>query len=157
MDIRKLVDHVSLTYGIKLRKAEPLRKGGSATYVLYGAEAKYLLKCISAAFADSVAASAKVQLYLIERGFGVPPLVLTKSGSCLTEYEGYTLVLYEYLELYEIDMARDAEAVGALIGELHALMAGYNGALAVHDKAFYVDRYLDILTRKHYPKKGRVL
>ena len=47
---------------------------------------------------------------------------------------------------------KDAEAIGALVGKLHHAMKNYSGKLIKRDKYYYIDRYIDILKRKQYPK-----
>jgi len=45
----------------------------------------------------------------------------------------------------------DSERAGELIGKLHYTMKGYTGELIVHDKYFFIDRYVEIMKKKQYP------
>lgn len=131
---------------------ELLREGGNATYSAWAGEHKYFLKCVGQAFSDTVATSVDINLYLQNRGFAVPKVVLTANNAPFVVRDAHHIVLYEFLETSEIDMERDAEPVGALIGRLHSLMEDYSGKLAERDRHFYVDRYIEILKKKRYSK-----
>jgi Ser/Thr protein kinase RdoA (MazF antagonist) len=129
-----------------------LREGGNATYAVYTDQKKFFLKIVGSAFSDTFNMSVDINLYLLENGFSVPNIIMTADNKPFIEDEKKYIILYEFLETTEIDMEKDAEAVGLLIGQLHHLMSGYKGELIMHDKQFYVERYIDILIKKQYPK-----
>jgi Ser/Thr protein kinase RdoA (MazF antagonist) len=129
-----------------------LREGGNATYAVYTDQKKFFLKIVGSAFSDTFNMSVDINLYLLENGFSVPNIIMTADNKPFIEDEKKYIILYEFLETTEIDMEKDAEAVGLLIGQLHHLMSGYKGELITHDKQFYVERYIDILIKKQYPK-----
>ena len=66
-------------------------------------------------------------------------------------------ILYEFIKGDESDPDRDIEVIGRVIGKLHDLMKKYPGELIGRNKHFFVDRYIDILKRKQYPKADEFL
>ncbi len=139
-------------YPLHFTRAELLREGGNVTYAVYTNTTKYFLKIAGHAFADTIRTSIDVGLYLQSMGVSVPKVILTKDGKPYIEQNENLVILYEFLTLTEIDMKNDAEQVGDLLGRLHNAMSGYQGVLAQRDKAFYIDRYINILREKRYPK-----
>lgn len=145
----ELLHELNEYYPYNFSRIELLREGGNATYAAHTKDKKYFLKCAGAAFADTLRASVDVNLYLQSCGLPVPEIIPTADGNRpFAALGAHFLVLYEYLEATEIDPAKDAEEIGALIGRLHALTDAYQGPLARRDKAFFIGRYLNILTKK---------
>ncbi len=68
------------------------------------------------------------------------------------EGQEYLFVLYEYIEGKEPDLCVCGEKVGELVGRLHKLLLAYEGKLVKRDFRFFIERYIEILCRKNYPK-----
>jgi len=82
----------------------------------------------------------------------VPPVILTNEGAACVESKGSLFILYEFIEGTEVDPERDTQALGALVGRLHRVMRDYPGPLRKHDRYYYIDKYIDILRAKQYPR-----
>lgn len=152
MEAQRILSAINESYSIKLSGIELLREGGNATYKACSDAGGVFIKVIGPAFFDTFLSSLDIHIYLQSSGFPVPRLLYARDNRPYISAGESLIVLYEFLELSEIDMEKDAEEVGALIGRLHALMSEYNGELIVRDRAYYIDRYVDILRRKNYPK-----
>lgn len=153
MENNQILEVMNFYYPMSFVKTELLREGGNTTYAIYTAHDKYFLKIIGTAFSDTFHQSVEINLFLQQNAFSVPHIHM---ASCNEPYirvgENY-FILYGFLETMEIDMEKDAEEVGALIGKLHHLMHSYHRKLVTHDKSFYLDRYIHILREKQYPKQ----
>ncbi len=150
MDNNQILDIMNLHYPMIFMKIELLREGGNATYAIYTAHDKFFLKSIGTAFQDTFQQSVEINLYLQQNDFPVPHIFMTSDNGPFIKFGTYYFVLYEFLEIIEIDMDKDAEEVGALIGKLHHIMNSNSSKLVVHDKLFYIDRYIKILKEKNY-------
>lgn len=126
------------------------RKGGCVSYIVKSGNEKYFLKIIDNAFLDTAIQSTDIQQYLIKNNFSVPKIINTKDNSSYFIYENQLFVLYEYLDGIEPNLNDNAEKIGELVGKLHKLMSSYSGELTTHNKEFFIDRYIDILRKKHY-------
>lgn len=151
MELYELLSNLNRNYQPTFTKIELFREGGNSTYVVYTETSKYFLKCTGPAFSDTMKTSIEVNLYLKRKEFPVPGIILTIEEKPFVMHKENILVLYEYLETSEIDMKKDAEEVGALIGQMHHCMEDYPGQLLLRDKEFYIDRYIEILRKKQYP------
>lgn len=140
-------------YELKISHIELFREGGNSTYIVEAEKSKFFLKCVDPAFADTIVTSIDVNLYLSRKSFSVPEIILTTDKKePYVIYHSYLIIVYEYLQTTEIDMEKDAEEVGLLIGQMHSLMKDYPGQLVKRGKNFYIKRYIDILQKKHYSK-----
>ena len=155
MDEMMLLDILKLNYGIESSSLEFLREGGSHTYIVNG-KIKYLLKVIGSAFSDTARQSVAIMRYLEKKGFPVPKTMLTKSGESIfeTEVDGEMklIVLMEFIDGDEPELESCAAEVGALVGRFHQLMEEYPVELVSHGKEFFIDRYLNFLSKKNYPR-----
>ena len=155
MDEMMLLDILKLNYGIDSPSLEFLREGGSHTYIVNG-KIKYLLKVIGSAFSDTARQSVAIMRYLEKKGFPVPKTMLTKSGESIfeTEVDGEMklIVLMEFIDGDEPELESCAAEVGALVGRFHQLMEEYPVELVSHGKEFFIDRYLNFLSKKNYPR-----
>ena len=132
-----------------------LREGGARTYVAEGA-GKHLVKEIGPAFSATARQSVSVMRFLEENGFPVPATVLTRSGeatvSAPVDGEDRLIVVQEFIEGDEPDLAQRAGEIGALAGRLHSLLERCPGELAVQGEPFFIGRYLAYLRRRGYPR-----
>jgi len=133
-------------------KHEQLRDGGSTSYAVFSGSDRCFLRVIKPAFFDTAVKGADIQAFLHEKGFPVPPIIRTKSGSLYVQAENELYILYGYLEGVESDPEQDAEAIGELVGNLHLVMKDYPCELVKRDKHFYIGRYIDILRNRKYPR-----
>ncbi len=131
------------------------RDGGSLSYVVFADNRKFFLRIIRPELMNTALQSIDIHLYLANSNFPVPNIILTKDCTpYITAGEQdnkHLYVLYEFIEGLEPKHS-DAENVGKLVGQFHRIMRGYTGVLTVRDKLFFVDRYIEILRKKHYPK-----
>ena len=155
MDEKTLQNILTVDYGIESSSLEFLREGGAHTYIVNG-KTKYLLKVIGAAFSDTTRQSVAIMRYLEEKDFPVPKTILTKSGESIFETEANgekkLIVLMEFIEGDEPELEICAAEVGALVGRFHQLMEKYPLELLSHGKEFFIDRYLNFLRQKNYPR-----
>lgn len=139
-------------YPIRFDRIEPLRDAGNVSYkVLSGSDA-YFLREIKPAFRETAITGADIQVFLQRQGFSVPPVVFTREQQASLQTGNHLLILYAFIEGVESDPQEDAEAIGALIGDLHQVMRSYPGTLIKRDWPFYIGRYLNILRAKNYPQ-----
>ena len=155
MDEKYLQGILTKYYGIEDRSLEFLREGGTHTYIVSGSP-KYLLKVIGSAFSDTAKQSVSIMRYLEENGFPVPGTILTKSGESILETEiedeKKLIVLMEFIDGDEPELEKCASEVGELVGRFHRLMEKYPAELTLHGKEFFIDRYLNFLRKKNYPR-----
>ncbi|MBR4144075.1 MAG: phosphotransferase [Lachnospiraceae bacterium] len=155
MDEKQLLEILKTEYGIENPSLEFLREGGGHTYIV-NAQDKYIVKVIGAAFSDTAKQSATVMRYLEEKGFPVPKTILTKAGDAIFETtvddEEKLVVLMEFIDGDEPDMGKYASEVGALIGQFHKLMETCPVEPVSKGKEFFINRYLEFLSKKHYPR-----
>ena len=139
-------------YSIPFDRIEFFRDGGSTTYIAFAAERKYFLRRLKPAFFDTAIKGADIHMFLQERDFPVPLIIVTRKKSLYIQDKNGLFILYEYIEGAASDPDTDAEALGPLVGRLHSLMKEYPGELVKRDKYFFIGKYIDILNRKKYPK-----
>ena len=146
-------DILTTHYDLEKPTLEFLREGGSQTYIVNG-KGKYLLKVIGAAFLDTARQSVSIMRYLEENGFPAPKTILTKDGEAAFESEidgeEKLFVLMEYIEGEEPDLEKCAAEVGALVGRFHQLMESFPVKPVSYGKEFFIERYIDFLTKKKY-------
>ena len=150
MEENKILNILANSYNINFRKLELLRKGGCTSYVAWSENDKFLVKVIPSAFMDTAKQSLNILLYLQQKEFPVPYVILTKDGLPYVEADEILLVLFDFIDGREPDEGEDIESIGTLIGQLHCVMRGYKGNLPHHGKEFFIDRYLNILEKKNY-------
>jgi Ser/Thr protein kinase RdoA (MazF antagonist) len=154
LDEKKILHVLLESYHININNLELLREGGCVSYSVYGETERYFMKIIPSVFMDTAKQSLSILLYLEERGFPSPRIILTKNGFPYIEVEetgGKTIVvLFEFIDGEEPNEGENVEAIGALVGQLHSIMKDYKGNLQVHGKEFFIDRYINILKKKNY-------
>ena len=138
-------------YSLPLDSIEFVRESVSTAYIARAGGEKCFLRCVKPAFIEDARRGIAIQVYLQQRGFPVPPVIFTNDGAPCVEDNGRLLILYEYVEGHEADPARDAEALGALTGQLHLAMQDYPGQLIRRDKHYYIDKYVVALRERQYP------
>lgn len=153
MNDTKILELLRKNYGIKMESITFNRKGGCVSYIVNSGNEKYFLKIIDNAFLDTAIQSIDIQQYLIKNNFPVPKIIKTKYSSPYFIYENQLFVLYEYIQGVEPNLDDEAERIGELVGRLHKLISNYSGKLTTHNKGFFIDRYIDIIRKKHYPDK----
>lgn len=155
MEINTIITLLQQHYGLFIRSIELFRQGGNTTYCVNTGSSTYFAKVIGGVFLDTAKTSLEIQTYLIEHSFPVIPIVPTLTGESSIEFRiqgaGYILVLYPFIRGHEpsVDQLVDA---GALVGELHCIMAQYPGQSVVRDKPFFIDRYTTMMKRLDYAR-----
>lgn len=139
-------------YPIRVDRIELTRDSGSSAYTVFSCNQKYFLRVLKPAFMDTALKAVDIQVFLQMRGFPVPPIIFSRENTPYIQNENGIYVLYEYIEGGESNPEQDAEAIGALVGELHHIMKDYSGQLVRRDKQFFIGRYIDILRKKQYPR-----
>lgn len=151
MDRTMILELLQKNYDIKIDSITFNRKGGCVSYIVNSGNKKYFLKTIDNAFFDTAIQSIDIQQYLIENDFPMAKIIKTKDSSPYFVYENQLFILYEYIDGVEPNLDDNAQEIGEIAGKLHHLMSRYSGKLTTHNKEFFVDRYIDILRKKHYP------
>ena len=129
-----------------------MRDMGSTSYTTFSGSNKYFMRMIKPAFFNTAVTGADIQVFLQNQGFPVPPIIFTNEDMPYVRTENGLFILYEFIEGNDSDPEQDAEAIGALVGRLHQVMKAYPGELVIRDKHFYIDRYIEILQKKQYPR-----
>ena len=127
------------------------RESVSMAYTAFAGSEKYFLRCVKPLGVEQARTGVDVQVFLQRQGFPVPSVLLTEDGAPYVEDGDCLHILYEFIEGVEADPARNAKALGALVGELHRVMKDYPGTLVRRDKHYYIDKYIDILRARQYP------
>lgn len=139
-------------YNMSFTDIRKIRDGGSVSYAVYSDNCKYFLRVIKPAFIETAISGVNIQVFLQNRGFSVPTVVLTKDNLSYGRTENGLFILYEFIEGNDSDTDQDIEDIGMLISRLHNTMRDYTGELKNCDRQFYIGRYIDILIKKQYPK-----
>ncbi len=134
-------------YPIKFDHFEKMRDAGSVSYAVLSGNCKYFLRVIKPAFLDTAVMGAEIQVFLLSKGFPVPPVIFTKDNLPYIKSDNRLYILYEFIEGSESNPELDAEIIGAFIGKLHYTMKEYTGELKNQDKHFFIGRYIEILRK----------
>jgi Ser/Thr protein kinase RdoA (MazF antagonist) len=155
LDIGDALNIVKSNYSLKIDNIEFNRDGGSISYVVFTGQQKFFLRVIRPELMNTSLQSINIHLYLAGSAFPVPDIIYTNDGkpyvSAAMEGRNHLLVMYEFIEGQE-PKRDDLENIGKLVGQFHSVMKGYTGRLTVCDKHFFIDRYIEILKKKHYTK-----
>lgn len=156
MDNEMILDTLHDYYAIEIKSIKFLRTGGCTSYIVFGKEKKYLLKIINNAFMDTIQQSVDIMRYLELHEFPVPKIINTADGQSilhvLNRDSKYLFIMYEFIDGKEPKIDEKAKDIGELIGRFHAIMQNYTGNLTVREKPFFIDRYINIIKAKGYPK-----
>lgn len=139
-------------YNMSFTDITKIRDGGSVSYAVYSDSCRYFLRVIKPAFIETAISGVNIQVFLQNREFSVPLVVLTKDNLPYARTESGLFILYEFIEGSDSDTDQDIEDIGMLISRLHNTMRDYTGELKNCDRQFYIGRYIDILIKKQYPK-----
>ena len=150
--MENIINTLNCNYYINFDRLELLREGGSKAYAAFSGNAKYFLRAVAPAFFDTAETGAEIQVFLQNKDFPVPIIILTKENLPYIKTADSLMILYEFIEGADCEPDQDAEAIGALIGRFHHLMKEYPGKLVKRDKQFYIGRYIDILRKLQYPR-----
>lgn len=154
MEDKKILNILIDSYSINFNTLELLRKGGCVSYCLWGENKKYFFKVVPSVFMDTVKQSLNILMYLEEREFPSPRIIVSKNGLPyieIDESDGKVFgVLFEFIDGQEPDAGENIESIGALVGQLHSIMREYKGNLREQGKEFFIDRYINILKKKNY-------
>ncbi len=140
-------------YNNQITGIEFIRQGGCMSYAVKSDNNKLFLKIIGNAFTNTAIQSVHIQEYLINNKLPVPKIIYTNLGKPYLEIENQLFVMYEFVEGTEPALKRNIEYIGKLVGRLHSLMNNYKGDLTKQEKAFFVDRYINILKYRGYNNK----
>lgn len=154
MDENGILNTLIDSYNIKFNAIKMLREGGCVSYCVFGENEKYFMKIIPSAFMDTAKQSLSILMYLEEKKFPSPRVILTKNRTPyikIDESDGKTFgVLFEFIDGQEPNEGENIETIGALVGQLHSIMSEYKGELQVYSKEFFINRYINILKKKNY-------
>lgn len=157
MDNEMILNTLRKYYSIEIETIEFLRTGGCTSYIVFCKDKKYLLKIINDAFMDTIQQSVDIMHYLELHEFPVPKIINTAMGQSILHviHRGtkYLFIMYEFIYGDEPDINEKARDIGELIGKFHLIMQNYAGNLTVRGKPFFIDRYINIIKAKGYPKK----
>lgn len=154
MEDKKILNALADSYNINFCTVELLHEGGCTSYCVLGENKKYFMKIIPPAFMDTVKQSLSILMYLEEKEFPSPHIILSKNGFPYIELDDSDgrifVVLFDFIDGCELSEGEDIETIGELVGQLHSIMREYKGKLQEHGKEFFVDRYISILKKKNY-------
>lgn len=150
--MEEVLQILNISFPIKFDRIELIRDMGSTSYTAFSGNNKYFLRAIKSALYNTAVIGADIQLFLQNQGFSVPHIILTNNKLPYVKNEDMLLILYGFIEGTDCDPEQDAEAIGGLVGRLHQIMKTYPGELVKRDKRFYIERYLEILQKKGYPR-----
>jgi Ser/Thr protein kinase RdoA (MazF antagonist) len=154
LDEKRIFKVLLDSYNINFNTLKLLREGGCTSYLVFGENERYFMKIIPSAFMDTAKQSLSILMYLKEKGFPSPHIILTKNGFPYIEEDESDDkifgVLFEFIDGEEPSEGEDLETIGALVGQLHSIMCEFKGELQVHGKEFFIDRYINILKKKNY-------
>ncbi|MCH4886295.1 hypothetical protein EZV73_01885 [Acidaminobacter sp. JC074] len=150
MELLDIIEQVEKSYGITVNNVLSIDEGVSCSQILESTNGKYVMKTANDAFKDTMNDSLDILLFLETKDFNVPRVIKNLSGDCVTEFDDNTIILYEYIEANEIEPIFDYKKLGTLVGELHLHLSDYKQDLLIRDKYFFIDRYIEILTKKNY-------
>lgn len=154
MDDKKVLELLSKFYNINFYSIKLQREGGCISYYVWDGSDKYFLKLIPSTFMNTSKQSLDILMYLDEKGFPVPRIILTKYGLSHIEVDDLDgkimFVLFEYIDGNDSNEGEDVQTIGELVGQLHNIMASYQGKLQVNDKDYFINRYIKILKQKNY-------
>ena len=124
-----MLDVLREHYAINFDRMELMRDGGSVSYTVFSDSERYFLRVIKPSFLDTARMGADIHVFLQKQGFPVPPVIFTGDGCPYVRTDNGLCILYEFVAGGEANPDLDAEAIGALIGRLHAVMQGYTGEI----------------------------
>lgn len=155
-DETQILDLLNSHYPMHFDQIEFVRDSGCMAYTFYTSDAKYFLRITKPAFLDTAIKSLDIHLFLQKEDFSVPKILFTKENSpsikVTKDQNSYFYILYEFIDGSEVNPEKDAKSLGAFVGKLHHTMKHYPGQLVKRDKSYYIDRYIQILHTKNYPK-----
>ena len=125
---------------------------GSTSYSVISEDTKYFLRVIKPALFYTAITGVEVQVYLQNKSFPVPAVILARDGLPYVRTVNGLYILYEFIEGADSNPEQDIEAIGAQVGRLHNEMKDYPGEFIKRDKHFYIGRYIDILRNRKYPR-----
>lgn len=156
-DLQHIQNVLRNNYLIRFTKIEFFRDGGSLSYIIFSENKQFFLRIIRPVLMSTALQSIDIHLYLLTKDFSVPKIIFTKDKApyfSFDEQNGkHMYVLYEFIHGSDSNPVEDAEKVGSVVGEFHTIMQGYDGVLSKRGKHFFIDRYIEILKKKQYPKK----
>lgn len=124
--------------------------------VVSDCENKYILKLFRSKHTKQAQQSIEIMTYLYQAGYPTAHIIPTASNMpyFILEFqdENRIGVLYEYINGIEIDKNRDIVNIGRQTAKLHNLMREYPTNLCYHDKSFFIDRYIHVLSEMNYPQ-----
>ena len=157
MTERQILEILRKQYTVDIDSVKFLREGGCVSYIASGYGRRYLLKIVKEAFIDTAKQSVDIMAYLDGHDFPVPRVIPAADGRLIINVNENgserICILFSFIEGREPQLGERMEETGSLVGRLHQLMSRYEGRLTVHEKAFFIDRYIDILRRKAYPEE----
>lgn len=152
-----ILNEINKNYSMKFDDIIFHREGGSLSYIVLSKGRKFFLRIVRPVLMDTAMQSIDIHLYLYNNHFHVPQIIFTKFGTpyfSVDEQDGKHLcILYDFIDGKEPDINKDAEKIGKLVGRFHSVMQNYNGNLMIRKKHFFIDRYIEILRKKKYPKE----
>lgn len=152
-DQNRLLERLVSEYDIAFCELATVRDWVGKVYSAKSPDGRLcILKLFRPQHAEAARVSADVMAHLRAGGVNVPMIYRTVSGGVSFEYEGFTAVLYEFIDGIEVERDGAIARLGEISGGMCSAMADYKGALPEHGREFFLDRYLDIMRRAGYPR-----
>ncbi len=154
-----LLSALKKEYIIPFEQLELLRDMMGYVCLAKAGEDKYVFKLFQEHHREQALQSVEIMTYLNNTGYPVPKIIPTLRGKryCVIDFQNKKRigVLYEYIQGKEPDKETDMEALGWQTGKLHKMMKTYTGQLVSHSKEFFINRYLELLSKMAYPEAAR--
>lgn len=154
-----LLSALKKEYPVPFEYVELLRDMMGYVCLAKTGEEKYVFKLFREYHTEQALQSVEIMTYLNKTGYPVPQIIPALNGKlyCVIDVQNKRRigVLYEYIPGKEPDKETDMEALGWQTGKLHKMMKAYTGKLVCHSKDFFINRYINLLSKMAYPEPVR--
>lgn len=148
----QLITTIHTMYDMKFVQLQLLRDCIGKVYLVTSYDQKYVLKIYQTQFCKESIDSVEIMSFLYDNGIPVPEVIRTVKGELYFTYEGQIAVLQEYIDGQEVERGMYLKELGEQYGKMRRTMEKYTQTVNIHDKEYFILRYLNILRRKNYAK-----
>ena len=156
-DYNNLLKILNGFYNIDLSEIHLHREIIGYVYFTKNSKKTYVLKLYRNFNTEEALQSIEIIQYLKHNNYPVVSIVQSEIGSLyirLNVPQGQCIgILFEYIEGVEPNLRREISHIGHQVGELHNLMKKYPNPLIERGKEFYIDRFISMAKRVHYPSE----
>ncbi len=150
---KDIIKTIESGYFIKVLDVLPIRQVIGSVYKLITDQGHFVVKHYRHDTSIEVVKSIDVMDYLYRQNGPVPKIIKTKDQkNCLDTNQG-KLVLFESIHGHNENNKPSQSLVIDLYRHLQSLMKDYTGALPQKGKAFYLDRFIDLLKSINFPHR----